>query len=309
MSDLIAHGGATVGEIAGVRVQATGKGAERPDLAGYGPDGRERVLIEAKFWAGLTRNQPVAYLKRLPEDEPSALLVVAPAKRRETLWNELNRAVAKSECGIRLTPGSETKEVRSASVAGTQRQLLLTSWRDLLRRMEEKAAADSHTKRNIAQLQGLAVREDDDAFLPLRRDELGPDFPRRMRGLRRLIKDATDRARTKGFVTMKGLQVASQPQGYGRFIRLADRAEPWFGISVDDWAQHEVTPLWLRFLSNETSRKALEPLRRSNPPELFVVGSRRLVVPVELPLGVEYDEVLDAVVERLREIANLFSGS
>ena len=66
LSKMIEAGGAVVGEIAQVRTQATGKEGERPDLAGFDRDGRERVLIEAKFWAGLTGNQPVAYLERLP---------------------------------------------------------------------------------------------------------------------------------------------------------------------------------------------------------------------------------------------------
>ena len=107
-----------VGEIAQVRTQATGKEGERPDLAGFDRDGRERVLIEAKFWAGLTGNQPVAYLERLPANTPSALLFVAPAARLETLWNELLRTVAKSQSGITLASGSEAAEPRSAAVGG-----------------------------------------------------------------------------------------------------------------------------------------------------------------------------------------------
>lgn len=46
----------------------------------------ERLLVELKFWAGLTDNQPVAYLKKLPTDCHSALLEVAPARRIESLW-------------------------------------------------------------------------------------------------------------------------------------------------------------------------------------------------------------------------------
>ena len=70
LSELIAAGGAAVGEIGQVRTQPTGKEGERPDLAGVDREGRECVLIEAKFWAGLTSNQPVAYLKRLPSTTP-----------------------------------------------------------------------------------------------------------------------------------------------------------------------------------------------------------------------------------------------
>ena len=49
----------------------------RPDLVGLDRTmGKECVLIEAKFWAGLTDRQPKAYLDRL--DPGKALLFVAP---------------------------------------------------------------------------------------------------------------------------------------------------------------------------------------------------------------------------------------
>ncbi|MDE2687051.1 MAG: hypothetical protein OXI16_06065 [Chloroflexota bacterium] len=71
-----------------VRTQVTGDTGARPDLVGFDADDAERVLIEAKFWAGLTENQPNGYLERLPKDRPSALLFVAPEARRDTLWAE-----------------------------------------------------------------------------------------------------------------------------------------------------------------------------------------------------------------------------
>ena len=59
-------------------------------------------------------------------------------------------------------------------------------------------------------------------------------------------------------------------------------------------------------MQDETFR-ILEPLRRRTPRELFEYDDDP-VVPVGLPVGVEYDAVLDTVVERLREISNLLSG-
>ena len=162
LSNVIAAGGAVVGEIAQVRTQATGTEGERPDLAGLDRDGQERVLIEAKFWAGLTDNQPVAYLERLPANTPSALLFVAPAARLETLWNELHRIVAKSPSGITLARLVETAELRSATAGGT-RHLLLTSWQALLDRMATEAAnaSDSDTEeghRTVARARRTAGR-------------------------------------------------------------------------------------------------------------------------------------------------------
>ena len=310
LSDLLAAAGATVGEIVQVRIQATGKEGERPDLAGFDRDGRERVLIEAKFWAGLTGNQPVAYLARLPTNTPSTLLFVAPAARIETLWNELLRTVAESQSGITLAPGSELEGLRSAA-AGGRRYLLLTTWQVLLDRMAAHAAAasDSHAEKDIGQLQGLAAQQDDEAFLPLRREELGPEFPRRMLGLRRLVDDATDRAITAGFASVKGLKVTPQAWGYGRYLKLA-YTTPWFGIDFYDWAREKDTPLWLWFSGTDAQGKALralEPLRQRSPPELFEHGDG-LVVPVDLPLRVEFAAVVAAVVARLKEVADLIGA-
>ena len=172
LRDVIAAGGVDVGEIASVRTQATGEQGERPDLAGFDPDGRERVLIEVKFSAGLTDNQPVTYLERLPANSPSALLFVAPAARQR-LWTRLDRAVSESRLEIALHTGSEVEETQSAN-AGGQRYLLLTSWQALLDHMATQAtdASDSHTEHEIAQLRGLAEEQERTLVMPLRPGEL-----------------------------------------------------------------------------------------------------------------------------------------
>ena len=102
LEDVLQTGGAEVGEIAWVKTQASGEAGTRPDLAGFDQHNKERVLIEAKFWAGLTDNQPIAYLERLPENQESALLFVAPAPRASsTLWARNVQASKVSEVAIR----------------------------------------------------------------------------------------------------------------------------------------------------------------------------------------------------------------
>ena len=129
-----------------------------------------------------------------------------------------------------------------------------------------------------------------------------------MLGLRLLVDDATDRAVGAGWADVKGLQVRPQFWGYGRYLRLAG-AQVWFGIDFVDWVSCDATPLWLWFTEaslrrEEGTRLALDPLRTRNPPEVFEWDDG-LAVPVMLPVGVEYDAVLDAVVARLEEITQL----
>ena len=49
----------------------------------------EILIIEAKFWASLTENQPISYLKRLKEN--SILLFVCPTLRKNSLFVELKK--------------------------------------------------------------------------------------------------------------------------------------------------------------------------------------------------------------------------
>ncbi len=313
LEDLLRAGGADTGPIVRVETQVTGEEGERPDLVGFDDCGAKRLLIEAKFWAGLTESQPVAYLRHLPQDKPSALLFVAPAARSETLWPELRRRVEEAKD---IALGTDAKHAGLVSAtAGEGRRLMLTSWKALLGPMASQASAvgDARADIDIQQLLGLTQQMDEDAFLPLRPDEFGPEFPRRMRGLRRLIDDAVGRGRDCGWANLSGVKVAPQATGYGRYARLGREAAwagVWFGVNINRWARQRSTPLWLAFydwrgtLDLVDVRRKLDPLLEEDPPGVLDVSGRPYA-PVYLPTGVEYDAVLDAVVTRLKHIADL----
>lgn len=301
---VLEDGGADVGKITRIQTQVSGDGETRPDLVGFDQHDVECVLIEAKFWAGLTANQPNAYLDRLAPGK--ALLFVAPESRLESLWAELRRLAGVE--GWRR----DTDKVKSA-LTDEHKHLMLISWTQLLERLG--SASDSTSRDEILQLRGLTERADDElGFPPLRPEELAPDTPRRMLSLRRLIDDSTTRAVEQGYADTKGLSVTPRPRGYGRYLSLGG-AGAWFGVGFDWWSRGTFpdTPLWLFFeqWSDERygprwpgTRGALEPLKRRDPPECLE-ENQALLVPIALPTGVEYDAVLDAVVERLREIADL----
>ena len=69
--------------------QAVGENKERPDIAGVDSNGKEQILCEAKFYAGLTENQPNTYLDRLKKEEAIGLVFICPAARKVTLWSKL----------------------------------------------------------------------------------------------------------------------------------------------------------------------------------------------------------------------------
>ena len=67
LEDVLRSGGSQIGSITRVETQLSGEDGARPDLAGFDEQGVIHLLIEAKFWAGLTDNQPNNYLARLSD--------------------------------------------------------------------------------------------------------------------------------------------------------------------------------------------------------------------------------------------------
>ena len=292
--------GADVGRINTVGTEVPGEALERPDLAYRDEDGRERVLIEVKFQAGLTDNQPVTYLYRLPDERASALLFIAPSWRLETLWPELkDRAAAEFLVG---DEGAAT-EVRRLSI-GTGRHLVLTSWPSFLRLLED-TAEDERDLNDIRQLRGLTNRQDADAFLPLRGEQLSPEVPRLILNLNRLVDHVCSRIFATDWAE-RGRMRKMWDAGPYQYMTFAD-LPAWFGVNYWHWRQYEITPLWFGFQEaawqhEEQILKNLRPLRHQDPPRYFEGEG---IIPIRLRTGVEYEMVVDEVVEQLSDIARL----
>ena len=299
LRETLQTGGADVAPLTRVATEVIGKKDERLDLVAFDEHGSERVLIEVKFWAGLTDNQPETYLDRLPRDgKPAVLLFVAPEQRLVTLWAEIRRR-AEAVCELGADAGTEGLE--SVVVDGTPRRLMLTSWRTLLGAMASRAGVDgdSAAERDILQLDALCEREDSQAFLPLRSEELAPAFPRRMLDMQKLINDATDQARGRGFVSTHRLKVVPRADGYGRWLNIGkDDAwfQAWFGVRYGLWVRQKETPLWLNFSVEPVQERAVKDK----------LGDQNYGF--TLPVGVEYGAVLDSVVGQLKKIADTLSG-
>ena len=294
-----------IGELTGVTTQRAGEDGARPDLVVFGLHAEERVLIEAKFWAELTPNQPGAYLARLPADEdPSVLLVIAPEQRIESLWIELLQRI---DGELPLANFTEHDGIKCMPVEGGPRHMLLTSWRLLLNRMLTRSidAADG-IECDIQQLQALCERQDADAFLPIQPGEFAPAFPRRMLHLNQLIDDAVEQAIELGIVSTDNLRKAPSPQGYGRYLKLGNAnnnqwAGAWFGVKFNLWSDCQETPIWLEF-SDWEGVLTLDELHQIFGDEIW--GADTHSVPVHLSTGVERERVLADIVELLTKLAN-----
>ncbi len=298
--------------------QVTYKDGSRPDMVGYDQGGGNRLLVESKFWATLQEEQASGYFKKLKDAGPGVLLFIAPATRLQILWAEIKRQMESGPDGVELNAVETLTQVHRARVTGADYQdkrLMLVSWPLLLDRLAAAVPPDSSVASDIRQLRGLAQREDDEAFQPIRTAELSPSVPRRLRWLNRLIDDVVDsRGRPERWMSVRGLRATAQRHGYGRYFRFRnDQGEVISGylflcVNYRLWATSGDTPLWLRIGSDVPINTAH---LRDKVPSLVELGDSGWLydVPIYLKTGAEYGRVLDKVVCQIKGIWEMVTAT
>jgi len=261
----------------------------RPDLAGLAADGKIRILLEAKFWAGLTPAQPVTYLATL-QKEGGLLLFVVPETRLAHIWAELLRVARRAE-GEGILP-QVSQSVNPPALVGTV-VMGLISWRDLLGRMIEAArrGRDDSTVDDLRQLNGLCERMDSEAFLPLRQEELNPAVGRRIYQFCELVDTLATEFKDAPVQGQSLLRSAGGQGWYGRYLRIK-KYGCFLHYSSYRWSRWGSSPLWL-WVKNASWKPA---------PELadtlgHVCGEIRVdgdvvYLPVPLETDVEHAEVI-----------------
>ena len=130
----------------------------RPDLVIHDAESCRRLIVEFKFWAGLTVNQPVGYLRLLPNDQPSALLFVVPERRIEAVWSELKRRCEGDRLGLEEGLGGPAMTWAQVGPPDGSRVLAITSWEHVLEGLVQGVGCPDtkpDTGCNIVQLKGL----------------------------------------------------------------------------------------------------------------------------------------------------------
>ncbi len=292
------------------RTQAWSKDTAIPDLVGCNSEGMERLIIEAKFWAGLTPNQPVTYLKRLPEDGLGILLVLAPSLRLPTLWDKLaNRC---TEADLTLDPPVEAGPEFRYSRRGPNHVLALVSWRAVLAEFGRSAeqAGMSALLSDIDQLRGLCERMDGEAFLPLTDADLAPAFGRRIQQFADLVDATVAELVSNHGVDTKGLTTGGKQATYGRYF-ITNGIALFLGLSPSYWARYGETPLWVQVYERipekswTASDRIREKLKRlySDRPSFLMELEGQCNVAIDLPIGVDQQDVIESIIEQIKRIA------
>lgn len=245
----------------------------RPDLVATDEIGGERLIIEAKFWANLTDNQPSAYLTRLAPAQPSLLLVVAPQVRLATLWADL--LVNFNSAPAWPTTGSAPMEPPAPSdilpITGeyvlrlsNSHVLALASWRAVLDAVDERLIAAGEIARaaDLAQLRTLTERMDQRAFIPLHAEDLDTRTGRQVHSVALLVDRLRDGLKEGDPVERDGQNSSHGRVFYGWRLRpRLSRKRMWVGFYPRAWADYGRSPLWVQIEAHAHSGWTIPVLR------------------------------------------------
>ena len=278
-----------------------------PDLWGRGNDNSQLLLVEAKFWAGLTSRQPSGYLEALADAKDGVLVFLVPEKRTEHITRVVLKALREEDV---LDGDARLQALPVVTKMGST--VAITNWSTTLCKLEE-ALTDAGEHRILAdvhQLRGLCERLDAEAFHPLSADELSPNVARRILDLKGLVESLHSVIQQRegdgwvkvGDVRSARLNYVFTVELYGWTVEIGLRY--WW------WKTRESSPLWVRIcLSNQKHHNELVNQLR---PEIEVLeggpgAPLDILVPLPLALGADREEVLARLKNRLHEVAEHLS--
>jgi hypothetical protein len=215
--------------------QQSGELLERPDLSGYDEDQIERCTIEAKFWAGLTDNQPCSYLSRLGKN--CVLLFICPDLRTQSLWGELKRKL-NNESILFI---DDSKYIIKLS---DDKYLLLKTWKQVVHAIRTSLVQGQQSTSDIDQIDGLCCTVDDNSFLPISSNDMSPSIPKHLISYCDVIDKTIDKLVYENIVIIKGLKSTGQRWGYTRYF-ISGCWGFALEVNYEYWAQECDTPIWL----------------------------------------------------------------
>jgi hypothetical protein len=207
------------------------------------------LLMENKFFAGLTDGQPVKYIAMAARDQPAGLVLVAPRSRIRELQEECHRR-CKDACLV-PTP------IENGYFSVDRKFVYFLSWEELLDHLYETAveSVSAECKSDISQLEGIRRRMEGERIGAFLEGELAQlkQIAYRLPQLNRLlvkVKEEIDCLRKFGTKWEK-----SEIQGglildiHGKDFWLL----PDFELLARD--ERSVSPFWLRIGFDSTWKR------------------------------------------------------
>lgn len=253
------------------KTQKVGTNLERPDITGINEDGKVNLLIEAKFWASLTANQPNTYLQNLPDS--SVLIFLVPTLRIRSIFAEV---LARVKNGF---PDLEVDtENLIIKINPTNKCILIKSWDEILRTIKSELIQENNTGliSDIDQIIGFCNIIDNNSFQPIVDLDLSPSIPKKITAYYDIVDKVVDEITNRIYqASTQGLQRSPQKYGYQRYFTIGDIG---FGMSLkmELWAEYADTPFWLSIAETKKSWKSSDRFLR-NCEKVASLQNRKLV--------------------------------
>lgn len=186
----------------------------RPDIAGYS-DGKLRILCEAKFYAGLTENQPVSYLKRLQAENGGGLVFICPENRIVSLWDKV--------CKIAEDNGFQGTDIKDHCVKYENIRMSIVSWQEILSTLQVYASEhDPEKLGDVKQLDGLCAMMESEAFVPFGPEDFGAEVARNIERYYKAFEETYKKVKANKTVEVdgKGSRLSAFVDGYARGVDI-----------------------------------------------------------------------------------------
>lgn len=274
----------------------------RTDISGLDISGNEILIIEAKFWASLTENQPVSYIERLGEN--SVLLFLCPTLRKNSLFIELKKKL--SEQNIAFGTDDEEKKI----ILKNGKYILIQSWNEILEpiKIVLKENKENGLVSDIDQIIGFCDVVDSNSFIPLSEEDLSPNFGRKVSSFYSLVDEViAELSKHKDYRQEKLTEGKPKKEaGYYKY-RYFKNLGLTFGLNFNYWAKYADTPFWVIITEKDfkQTEKLKFTLRKgvggiSNP--IFEDNNGQLIYPIYPPKFLDKDGVVKSMITQIVEV-------
>ena len=285
--------------------QNIGEKLERPDISGIDNKGKEVIILEAKFWASLTDNQPIEYLNRLGKN--SILMFVCPTLRVRPVFEELSMRLQKASLA------NEINNTNHSFKLDDNKTLIVKTWQEILGTIRIQIVQDNEQilLSDLDQIIGLCETIDNNSFQPYQSEDFAPSFAKKINSYYDLADKVIDELKKRDLADTTNLNATPQKYGYTRYFKIEN-----FGFSLnvrfDMWERIADTPFWLSikdgtgktWVQNETFKALTKNIVSKKSILTFENNKRELFIPIFPLLDKTEDIVVNDITDKIIELKN-----
>ena len=279
--------------------QVQGENLEIPDLSGFDENKNEVIILEAKFWASLTDNQPLTYLNRLSEN--GVLAFICPDLRKISLQSEILYTLKESNIEFRV----DSKIIK----IGTK-NIIIYSWDSVLNALKNDIGhSEFDALSDINQLKGLCEKIDANSFLPLTDEDLSPAVPRKILSYYRIVDKVIDKLAKEINLSTKGLKTTGQQWGYTRYAKIEDLTIE-LDVNFEYWAKYADTPIWLQISENWSASPAILKINSEIEKKYGKIDfsdNNKPYYPIRINTGAIEESVINAISEFIKVVHKIYT--